>query len=64
MNYRTVLDNLCKILDKAKGRWVQKLFGVLWVYRTTKHVPTGKISFLLAYEIEAIILVDINMPTL
>jgi len=42
----------------------EKLPGVLWAYRTTKRVPTGEIPFSLVYGTEAIILVDISMPTL
>ena len=58
---RTVLDNLCKSLNKAKGKWVEKLSGVLWAYRITKRDPTGETPFSLAYRMEAIILVDIGM---
>jgi len=61
---RTILDNLCKSLNKAKGKWVEKLPRVLWAYRTTKRVPTGEAPFSLAYRTEAIIPVDISMPTL
>jgi len=28
----TILDSLCKSLGKAKGKWVEKLLGVLWAY--------------------------------
>ena len=42
---------------------MEKLLGVLWAYRTTKHIPTGKTPFLLAYGTKAIIYVDICMPT-
>ena len=62
-NY-TILDNLCKSLDKAKGKWVEKLHGVFWAYMTTKRVMTGETPFLLAYRTEVIILVDISMLTL
>ena len=51
-------------MDKAKGKWAEKLSGVLWAYRTTKHVPTKETLFLLAYRTEAIIPVYIYMPTL
>jgi len=61
---RTILDNLCKSLDKAKGKWAKKLPGVLRVYRTTKCVSTGEAPFSLAYGTKTIILVDISMPTL
>ena len=39
---RTILNNLCNSLDKAKGKWTEKLSEVLWAYRTTKRDPTGK----------------------
>jgi len=51
-------------LDKVKGKWVKKLPGVLWAYRTTKRILIGEIPFLLAYGTEAIIPADISMPTL
>jgi len=61
---RTILDSLWKILDKAKGKWVEKLSGVLWAHGTTKRVPMGETPFSLAYGMKAIIPVDICMPTL
>ena len=64
INNSTILDSLCKRLDKAKGKWVEKLSGVLWAYRTTKPIPTRETLFFLAYEMEAIIHFDICMPTL
>jgi len=42
---------------------VEKLLGILWAYRTTKRIPTDEISFSLAYGAEAIIPVDVSMPT-
>jgi len=60
----TILDSLCKSLDKAKGKLVENLSGVLWAYRTTKRIPTGETLFSLAYVTEAIIPVNICMPTL
>ena len=61
---RTILDSLCKSLDRAKGKWAEKLPGVLWAYKTIKRVPTGETPFSLAYGTEVIIPVDISMPTL
>jgi len=40
-----------------------RLSRVLWAYQTTKHIPTGDTLFSLAYGTEAIISVDIYMPT-
>ena len=60
---RTILDNLCKSLDKAKIKWVEKLSEILWAYRTTKRVPTSETPFSLAYGTEVIIS-DISLPTM
>ena len=64
INNRTIFDSLCKSLGKAKCKWVEQLSGVLWAYRITKRVLIGEIPFFLAYGTEAIIPVDICMPTL
>ena len=58
---RTILDKLCKSLDKVKGKLVEKLSGVLWTYETTKRISTSATPFSLAYRTEAIIPVDISM---
>ena len=41
-----------------------EILVVLWAYRTTQRVPTRETPFSLAYGTEAIIPVDISMPTL
>jgi hypothetical protein len=61
---RTIMNNLSKSLEKAKGKWVEKLPGVLWAYRTTKRVSTGETPFSLAYGAEAVIPAEVYMPTL
>ena len=61
---RTLMSSLSKSLEKAKGKWVEKLPGVLWAYRTTKRIPTREIPFSLAYGAEAIIPTEVYMPTL
>jgi len=43
---------------------MEKLPGVLLTYRTTKRIPMGETLFSLAYEMEAVIPVDICMPRL
>jgi len=58
------LASLYKSLDKAKGKWLERLPEVLWPYQTTKHVPTSETPFSMAYGTEAIIPVDVYMPTL
>ena len=60
----TILDNLCKNLDKDKGKWEKKLPEFLWTYRIIKHTPMGETPFSLAYRTKAIIPVYISMSTL
>ena len=60
---KTLLSALKKRLEKAKGKWVEELLGVLWAYRTTPGRPTGNTPFALAYGIDAIIPTKIGMLT-
>ena len=43
---------------------MDELPGVLWSYRTTSQKLIGVSSFTLTYGMEAIILIEIEMPTL
>ena len=61
---KTLLTTLKKRLDSAKGKWVDELPGLLWAYRTTARRPTGISSFALTYRMEAIVPIEISMPTL
>ncbi|KAK3004949.1 hypothetical protein RJ639_020196 [Escallonia herrerae] len=61
---RSILQGLKKKLDKAKGTWVDELPKVLWAYRTTPHSVTGEAPFLLCYGTEAMLLVEIGIPTI
>ena len=60
---KTLLTALKKQLDSAKGKWVEKLPGVLWAYRTTTRKPTGVFSFALTYGMEVVIPTEIDLPT-
>ena len=46
----TILDSLCKSLGKTKGKWVEKLIGVLWAYQTIKRIPTGESVFISLWD--------------
>ena len=59
-----MLTALKKMLDVAKGKWVDELPGVLWAYKTTARRSTGISPFTLTYGMEAIIPTEIGMPTL
>ena len=61
---KTLLSALKKRLHSAKGKWVEELPEVLWAYRTTNRKPTGESPFTLTYEMEAIIHIEIGMPTI
>ena len=51
------------MLEKAKGKWVDKLPRVLWVYRITPRRSTRTTPFALAYGMETVIPIEIGMPT-
>ena len=57
---KTILNGLKKMLDGAKGRWVEELPNVLWVYQTTPRHSTGETLFSLTYGVEAVILAEVN----
>ena len=61
---KTLLTALKKRLDSAKGKWVDELSGVLWAYITTARKPTGISPFAITYGMEAIIPMEIGMPTI
>uniref|UniRef100_A0A2N9EKS9 Integrase catalytic domain-containing protein n=1 Tax=Fagus sylvatica TaxID=28930 RepID=A0A2N9EKS9_FAGSY len=61
---KTVLDGIKKRLEDAKGRWVEELSNVLWTFRTTPRRSTGETPFSLAYGSEAVIPLEIGLPTL
>ena len=52
-----------KTAGKTKGGWVDKLPLALWAYRTTHKTATGHTPFSLAYGSEAMIPVEIEVPS-
>lgn len=58
---KTLLSALKKRLEWSKGRWVEKLPGVLWAYQTIPRRPTGNTPFALVYGMDAIIPTEIGM---
>ncbi|XP_072083639.1 uncharacterized protein [Arachis hypogaea] len=53
-----------KKLDDAKGEWAELIPEILWSYNTTIQNTTGKTPFKLVYGSEALILVEVGVPTL
>ncbi|KAK3012405.1 hypothetical protein RJ639_012054 [Escallonia herrerae] len=60
---RTLLQGLKKKLDGAKGLWVEELPKILWAYHTTTRTATGETPFSLAFGTEAIIPLEIGLPS-
>jgi hypothetical protein len=54
---------LKKRLEKARGKWVDELPTALWAYRTTHKTATGHTPFALAYGTEAVIPVELEVPS-
>ena len=55
---------LKKRLDKAKGRWVEELPHILWIYWTSPRRSTGETPFSMIYGSEALIPLETGFPTL
>ena len=60
---KVIVSGLKKILDDAKGKWVEELPHVLWTYRTTRRRSTGETPFSLTYGAEAVIPLETGFPT-
>jgi hypothetical protein len=58
-----ILDRIKKRLEEAKGKWVKELPSVMWTHRITNRRSTSKAPFALAYEVEAVIPLEIGLPT-
>ena len=56
--------NLKTKLEERKGLWVEELSKVLWAYRTTSRTLTGETPFSLAYGAEAMIPLEVVVPSL
>ena len=52
---KVIVNGLKKWLDDGKGKWVEELPHVLWIYRTTPCRSTGETLFSMTYGAEAVI---------
>ncbi|XP_077236546.1 uncharacterized protein LOC143878110 [Tasmannia lanceolata] len=59
----TEQNGIKKRLDDKAGRWADELYHVLWAYRTTPRTATGESPFNLSFGTEAVIPVDIGVPS-
>ena len=61
---KIIKHNLKTKLEEHKGFWADELPKVLWAYRTTSRTSTGETPFSLAYRVEAMIPVEVGVPSL
>ncbi|XP_072074378.1 uncharacterized protein [Arachis hypogaea] len=61
---RVILQAVKKKLDNAKGEWAELIPEVLWSYNTTIQTTTGETPFKLVYGSEALLPVEVGIPTL
>ena len=52
---KVIVNGLKKRLDDAKGKRVEELSHVLWIYQTTPRRSTGEMPFSMTYGAEAVI---------
>ena len=53
---KVIVGGLKKRLDDAKGKWVEELPHVLWIYRTTPRRSTGETHFSMTYRLRLLFL--------
>ena len=58
---KTILNELKRRLDRAMGRWVEKLPKVLWAYRMTPRRSTGETPLSSTYGVEAVIPTEVSL---
>ena len=61
---KVIVFELKKMLDDAKGKWVDELPHVLWIYLTTPRRLTRETSFSMTYRAKAIISLESGFLTL
>ena len=61
---KVIVNGLKKMLDDAKGKWVEKLPNVFWTYQTTLRRSIGETPFSMTYKDKAMIPLEIGFPTL
>ena len=60
---KVIVNELKKMLDDAKGKWVEELPHVLWTYRTTPCRSTRETPFSMTYGTETVIPLETSFPT-
>src|SRR5438270_11452907 len=61
---KTIGKLLKKFVSRTKRDWDEKLGACLWAYRTTVRTPTKATPFSLVYGCEAVLPLEIQIPSL
>jgi len=62
--FNKILCNLLKkVVAKSKRDWQEKLRDALWTCRTTYKMPSQSIPFALVYAVEAVLLLELQIPS-
>jgi len=61
---KTLCNLLKKVVAKSKQDWHERLGEALWAYWTTYKMPTQLIPFALLYRLEAILPLELQIPSL
>ncbi|XP_028555713.1 uncharacterized protein LOC114580929 [Dendrobium catenatum] len=61
---KTLVKLLKKILTKNKREWHTKMTEALWAYCTTYKTPTKATPYSLVFGVEALLPLDIELPSL
>ena len=57
---KVIVNGFKKRLNNAKGKWVEELPHVLWIYRTTSRRSIGETPFSITYGAEVVIPLEIG----
>ena len=58
---KIILHGLKTRLEKAKGRWTDKLLSILWAFHKTNRVSIRETPFSLVYGTYALIPVEVDL---
>ena len=61
---KTLCNLLKKVVGKSRRDWHERVEEALWAYRTTYRTPTQATTYSLVYEVEAVLSLERQIPTL
>ena len=61
---KTLMDSLKAKVDRLSGKWAEELPRILWEYRTTRRSPTEESQFRLAFGLEAVLRIELELPNI